>query len=103
MKKHGNGGIRECTSAAVAMKDFLVSDHGSSISVDKAAWIPEADKAKIDKEAEIFIGVKWYAFVDDQNDGYSDKSLTTVPLVAYTATDKSTYKKVRAHFKYNDD
>ena len=96
-------GIGECISTAVAMRDFLVSDNGSSVSVDKAAWISEADKAKLDKEAEIFIGVKWYAFVDDQNNGYSDKSLTTVPLVAYTATDKSTYKKVRVHFGYTED
>ena len=47
--------------------------------------------------------LRWFKYVDDPNDGYSDKSLTTVPLVAYTATDKSTYKKVRVHFGYTED
>ena len=85
------------------MQDFLVSDKGSSVFVDKAAWISEADKAKLDKETEIFIGVRWFKYVDNPNDGYIDKGLTTVPLVAYTATDKSAYKKVRVHFGYTED
>ena len=67
------------------------------------AWISETDKAKLDKETEIFIGVRWFKYVDNPNDGYIDKGLTTVPLVAYTATDKSTYKKVRVHFGYTED
>ena len=37
---------------------------------------------------EIFIGVRWVKYVDNPNDGYIGKGLTTVPLVAYTATDK---------------
>lgn len=51
----------------------------------------------------IFISVKWKKYVTDQADGYWEKGMTSVPLVAYTLTDKTTYKKVKDHFDYKDE
>lgn len=58
---------------------------------------------KLDMEKELFIGVKWIKYVDDQSNGYWEKGLTSVPLVAYTLSDRSTYKKIRTHFGYSEE
>lgn len=96
-------GIGECTSTAVFMKDFSVEADGQQVSVEDAQWQLPDQKARLDREKELFIGVKWKKFVDDQADGYWEKGLTSVPLVAYTLSDRSTYKKVQAHFGYSED
>ena len=38
----------------------------------------------------------------DINDGYWEKGMTTVPLVAYMLNDRTTHQKVREHFGYTD-
>jgi hypothetical protein len=101
----GNGfvGIGECTSTAVFMKDFSVETDGKQVSVEDVQWLLPEQKAKLDREKELFIGVKWKKFVNDQADGYWERGLTSVPLVAYTLSDRATYKKVQAHFGYSED
>lgn len=101
----GNGfvGIGECLATAVSMKKFKVDVNGISTPVTLAPWISEEAKAKLDRNKEIFIGVKWKKFVNDPAEGYWEKGMTSVPLVAYTLTDKTTYKKIKEHFGYKDD
>ena len=99
----GNGfvGIGECVSTAVPMKDYMVNVNGSEVSIDKAPWQDETAKSKLDRVKELFIGVRWKKYVQDQSDGFWEKGLTSVPLVAYTLSDKTTYKKVRDYFGYS--
>lgn len=63
----------------------------------------EDKKNKIDPNKEVFIGVAWKKYVTDPAEGYWEKGMKTVPLVAYVLNDKTTYQKVRAHFGYKDD
>ena len=51
---------------------------------------------------EIFIRVEWKSFVQEQVDGYWEKGMISVPMVAYQLTDQSTHKKVREHFGYKN-
>ena len=93
-------GIGECTSTAVPMKNFKVMVDGTSTPVADAPWESEESKEKLDPNKEVFIGVAWKKYVTDINDGYWEKGMTTVPLVAYMLNDKTTHQKVRDHFGY---
>ena len=55
-----------------------------------------------DEDTEIFIRVDWKSYVQDQSDGYWEKGMTSVPMVAYQLSDQSTHKKVREHFGYKN-
>lgn len=99
---YGFVGIGECTSTAVSMKNFKVMFDGTSIPVADAPWESEESKQKLDPNKEVFIGVAWKKYVTDINDGYWEKGMTTVPLVAYMLKDKSTHQKVNEHFGYTD-
>ena len=99
---HGFVGIGECTSTAVPMKNFKVMVDGTSTPVADAPWESEESKEKLDPNKEVFIGVAWKKYVTDINDGYWEKGMTTVPLVAYMLNDKTTHQKVRDHFGYTD-
>ena len=96
-------GIGECLATAVPMADFKVDVDGVSTPIVSAPWESEDAKNKLDHKKEIFISVKWKKYVTDQADGYWEKGMTSVPLVAYTLTDKTTYKKVKDHFDYKDE
>lgn len=99
---HGFVGIGECTSTAVPMKNFKVMIDGTLTPVADAPWESEESKEKLDPNKEVFIGVAWKKYVTDINDGYWEKGMTTVPLVAYMLNDKTTHQKVRDHFGYTD-
>lgn len=99
---YGFVGIGECTSTAVPMKNFKVMVDGTSTPVADAPWQSEESKEKLDPNKEVFIGVAWKKYVTDINDGYWEKGMTTVPLVAYMLNDKTTHQKVRDHFGYTD-
>ena len=83
---------------AVPMGQFLVDVDGQKVLIGNVTWIQEGDKKKLDPNKEVFIRVDWKKSVSDQNDGYWEKGMTSVPLVAYTLSDRSTYKKVQEHF-----
>lgn len=95
-------GIGECRAAAVPMKAFTVTVDGEEKSIMNVPWIQPAEKSSLDTDKEIFIRVEWKSYVDDEQDGYWEKGLTTVPMVAYKLSDQSTHKKVREHFGYKD-
>ena len=91
-------GIGECMDVAVPMGQFFVDVDGQNVLIGNVTWIQEGDKKKLDPNKEVFIRVDWKKSVSDQNDGYWEKGMTSVPLVAYTLSDRSTYKKVQEHF-----
>ncbi len=96
-------GIGECISTAVPMKDFTVTIDDVQTPILQAPWVSEDSKNKLDQNKEVFIGVKWKKFANDADDGYWEKGMISVPLVAYTLSDKTTYKKVREHFGYTGE
>lgn len=100
---YGFVGIGECTSTAVSMKNFKVMVDGTLTPVADAPWESEESKEKLDPNKEVFIGVAWKKYVTDINDGYWEKGMTTVPLVAYMLNDRTTHQKVREHFGYDDN
>lgn len=63
----------------------------------------EKAKQKLDPNKEVFIGVDWKKYVTDPSEGYWEKGMTTVPLVAYMLNDTTMHQKVREHFVYSDD
>ena len=83
------------------MKEFMVEVDGKKIPIEEAQWDSEEHKSRLDKYKELFLGVKWKKYVKNQSDGYWEKGLTSVPLVAYTLSDRTTYRKVQAHFGYS--
>lgn len=96
-------GIGECIATAVPMAEFKVNVAGDNVLISEITWISEDSKNKLDKEKELFIAVKWLKYVSIPEEGYWEKGLVSVPLVAYTLSDKSTYKKIKAHFGYTEE
>ena len=94
--------LGECKAAAVPMKSFTVNDGGEEKSIMDVPWIQPAMKAKLDTDKEIFIRVEWKSYVNDERDGFWEKGMTSIPMVAYKLNDQSTHKKVREHFGYKD-
>ena len=95
-------GIGICTAVAVPMTEFTVPVDGVDVPITNVAWVKPEYKALLDPSQEIFIRVTWKNFVEDQNEGYWEKGMTSVPLVAYILTDQTTHKKVRQHFGYKE-
>lgn len=96
-------GIGECTASAVPMKNFKVRINGVEKPISEVTWESEEGKSKLDPNKEVFIGIAWKKYVTDPAEGYREKGMTTVPLVAYVLKDKTTYQKVREHFGYKED
>ena len=99
---YGFVGIGKCTSTAVPMRNFRVMVNGVPTLISEVQWESEESKGKLDPNKEVFIGVEWKKFVTDPAEGYWEKGMTTVPLVAYMLNDKTTHRKVREHFGYSD-
>lgn len=99
---YGFVGIGECTSTAVPMRNFRVMVNGVPTLISEVQWESEESKGKLDPNKEVFIGVEWKKYVTDPAEGYWEKGMTTVPLVAYMLNDKTTHRKVREHFGYSD-
>lgn len=95
-------GIGECTSSAVPMDQFFVDVDGVKQPIAQLPWEDEAVKERMDRKREIFVGVRWMKTVSDAEDGFWEKGMKSVPLVAYTLGDKTTYRKVKEHFGYEE-
>lgn len=94
-------GIGVCTAAAVPITEFTVTVNGQEKPVADAPWKgPERD-FQLNPD-EIFIRVDWKSAVENLEDGYWEKGMTSIPLVAYQLSDQTTHKKVRKHFGYSD-
>lgn len=93
-------GIGICIAKAVRMKDFRVVVDGQQILITDVDWDCPKMRDRLDREKELFLRVEWKAFVSNPSEGYWEKGMTSVPLVAYTLSDRSTYRKVAEHFGY---
>ena len=102
IKGSGFVGIGKCISSAVPMEDFKVDVNGIATPVAQAPWTSEKAKSQLDQNREIFIRIDWRKYVDSQEEGYKEKGLSAVRLVAYVPNN-STRQKIKEHFKYVDD
>ena len=90
-------GIGICTSSETPASSFTVSDGGIIKNILDCDWVDIEARATIDTANEYFIGVKWIYTVPVE-DGYWEKGMTSIPMVAYTMTDETTHNKVLRHF-----
>lgn len=95
-------GIGICTATAVPMSEFMVSVDGTMLPIKDVDWLKPTYKDALKVDQEIFIRVDWKNYVEEQSDGYWEKGMTSIPLVAYMLNDPTTHRKVRQHFGYKD-
>jgi hypothetical protein len=84
------------------MPEFKVDVDGTMVPIEDVQWLNPTYKAALKVDEEIFIRIDWKSYVEDQSEGYWEKGMTSIPLVAYMLNDPSTHRKVRQHFGYKD-
>ena len=93
-------GIGECTGVAVPMMSFMVKDDaGNDVPITTVPWSRPDLRANLIPEEEVFIRIDWKRYVSNERDGYWEKGMRSIPLVAYRLNDKTTYEMVRRHFE----
>ena len=90
-------GIGICTSQEVPTSNFVVKEKGSDKNILDCAWVDESAKMTLNPLKEYFLGVHWIRTVPAE-DGYWEKGMKSVPMVAYTMNDGTTHNKVLQHF-----
>lgn len=90
-------GVGVCTAPAISADQFVVDDSdGTSKPILDCNW--EDQDAKNNLPAiELFLGVQWYRTVACE-DGYWEKGMKSLPMVAYLLSDETTHDKVLQHF-----
>ena len=96
-------GIAICTGKATNMKEFWVTENGEDKLIGNATWAHPEMRDRLNPEKEIFIRVEWKAAVSDLEQGYWEKGMTSLPLVAYMLNDRTTHRKVAEHFGYQPE
>ena len=75
-------GIGICTATAVPMSEFMVSVDGTMLPIKDVDWLKPTYKDALKVDQEIFIRVDWKNYVEEQSNGYWEKGMTSIPLVA---------------------
>jgi hypothetical protein len=92
-------GIGECTGAAVKMDKFKVAVDDIEKPISDVPWARPDLKAKLIPEHELFIRIEWKRFVTDEADGYWEKGMKSLPMVAYRLSDRTTHDMVQKYFE----
>lgn len=90
-------GVGICCNTAVPADEFLIDHDGTQRPILTCIWTNEAAKRNIDPTSEWFLGVKWLRTVPTE-DGFWEKGMVSIPMVAYTLDDRTTHDKVLEHF-----
>ena len=90
-------GIGTCTSRETPASSFSVNDNGIIKNILDCDWVDQTARATIDPANEYFIGIKWIYTVS-ADEGYWEKGMTSLPMVAYMMNDETTHNKVLKHF-----
>lgn len=91
-------GIGICTVCQTPAAGFTVLEGAGQKNILDCEWTNTAAKASIDPSNEYFIGVRWLRTAS-ADEGYWEKGMTSIPMVAYTMNDDSTHNKVLEHFR----
>lgn len=91
-------GVGVCTAPAVPSDCFLIIDEdGIEKPILDCAWENQDAKNNL-PDNELFLKVRWYKTVA-REDGYWEKGMTSLPMVAYTLSDETTHDMVLKHFR----
>lgn len=90
-------GIGICTIRETSAVNFTVPDGNNLKNILECDWINGAAKAALDPAHEYFLGVRWIRTVSS-DEGYWEKGMTSLPMVAYMMNDESTHNKVLKYF-----
>ena len=90
-------GIGICTIRETSAVNFTVPDGNNIKNILECDWINGAAKAALDPAHEYFLGVRWIRTVSS-DEGYWEKGMTSLPMVAYMMNDESTHNKVLKYF-----
>lgn len=90
-------GIGICTACEMPTTDFTVLDGDVEKNILDCEWINSAAKVAIDPSHEYFVRVRWIRTVS-ADEGYWEKGMTSLPMVAYMMNDESTHNKVLKYF-----
>lgn len=90
-------GVGVCTSCETPAKLYMINDNGTEKNVLDCVWIDRTAKESIDQQNEYFVGVQWIRTVS-ADDGYWEKGMISLPMVAYMVNDDTTHKKVLRYF-----
>lgn len=90
-------GVGICTSEAALSDAFLVEEDGTQKPILECRWSDKDAKAELDAARECFLGVKWIRTVSVE-EGYWEKGMISLPMVAYLMNDESTHDRVLKHF-----
>ena len=86
-------GIGVCTACEIPATDFTILDGDVEKNILDCEWINRAAKVAIDPSREYFLRVRWIRTVS-ADEGYWEKGMTSLPMVAYTMNDEFTHNKV---------
>lgn len=78
-------------------RQHTINDNGTEKNVLDCVWIDRTAKESIDQQNEYFVGVQWIRTVS-ADDGYREKGMISLPMVAYMVNDDTTHKKVLRYF-----
>ena len=92
-------GIGECTGVAVKMDKFNVTVDGEQKPIADAPWARPDLKAKLTPSHELFIRIDWKRAVQNEADGYWEKGMKSLPMVAYKLSDRTTHEMVQKYFE----
>ena len=90
-------GIGTCVLRETPAAVFMVNDGNTEKNILDCEWEDDAAKAAIDPSNEYFVGVKWIRTVST-DDGYWEKGMTSLPMVAYMMNDETTHNRVLQYF-----
>ena len=91
-------GIGICTVCQTPAAGFTVLEGAGQKNILDCEWVNTTARASIDPSNEYFIGVRWLRTVS-ADEGYWEKGMTSIPMVAYMMNDDSTHNKVLEHFR----
>lgn len=89
-------GVGVCTAKAMPAADFIIEENDVQTPILGCQWVDESAKDAL-PDIELFVGVDWIYTVS-ADDGYWEKGMQSLPMVAYLPGDTTTHDKVLKHF-----
>lgn len=88
-------GVGICVGKALPASEFFVGN----VNILDCKWADENAKSVLPQN-ELFVAVNWYSTISAE-EGYWEKGMQSLPMVAYLLTDSMTHDKVLEYFNVN--
>ena len=89
-------GVGICTAKAINADGFIIEINNEQTPILNCQWFDENAKIAL-PDNELFVKVKWFRTVAIE-DGYWEKGMQSLPMVAYLLGDATTHDKVLKQF-----